>query len=540
MSANWKDIVRNDLKTHKRNKESKDLGVIDPRNAFGLAPVYPPGMLPRLFEDFVTDNVANWGGDPTAYAVGFLAMHCSVLHASVKVQTNPNVDNWRNPNDFALIVGKTGDNKSGLWRDLTKHQKDWQTAMSRAQAQSSRQQPLAFLQNCSVEGMMNQIATNRGERLCVGSEEAMDFYAGAAAHRGDSGAQTMSNTVCTVYDGGIYTKALVKKTITIPEALATLIMTTVDDNITGWKEFQTMIRTGLMARHSIGVINNPQLPNKSKAIPGANDAMGEFMIKLRGLKDMRLRLPRELHERWDGYVARRQIRNRDMAQLKDDSAGVIAYCRKYELRVMSIASIFQLYDFIAGGQLEFTPMEVPATEHDDKMSGGFKIVKMVDISESNLKRAVAFFEKFLIPQQAHFYKVAEGMSEFGMELTNWLAHRVVNDEPDDPHGRELSRNELTYKGPASLRGSPTDERKEKHKRWIRALMDHGFIEPWEHPKQRVTRRFKEDTELPWYKIRPEVFEFFRDEESMEWLREHDRKLKEQLSVFKKAEDGLDI
>ncbi len=525
MSANWREILNADIKATAKfavndPQTPTDLGVINPRDAFASAPPYRFGMLPQLYEDYVTDNVASWGGDPAPYMVAFAAMNASVLHATVRVQTNPlKPENFRNPNDFALLVGKTGDNKSGMWRDLTKHQKEWQLAMTRAQASTQRQQPSVFMQNGSVEGMMMQIANNKGERLCVGAEEAMEFYGGVASYKGESAAQAMSSAVCTVYDGGIYTKALVKKTVTIPEALATLIMVTVDENLTQWKEFDRMVQTGLMARHSIGVVSHPQERDPSKTIPGAGKAMAEMMIKLRGLKDVRLQLAEGAVQRWLTYVKKREEMNNEMAQLRQ-SPGLVAYCRKYELRIFTLASIFQLYDFIEEGQLQFSPIEVPAAEHDDKMSGGFKIVKLIDISEDNLVRAVRFFEKFLIPQQAHFYKVAAGMTEFGPELVNWLAARIVNDDPNDPHGREISRNNLTHRGPASLRGGSNEAMDEKRRRWVKALLDHGFIEPWEKPLKspRPGRKLKAEDEQPWYKLRQEVFEFFENDESMAWLR----------------------
>lgn len=545
MSADWDEtaeLMRARIKaagkfaTNDPTPSTEDLGVINPRDAFASAPPYRFGMLPQLYEDYVTDKVANWGGDPAPYMVAFAAMNASVLHASVKVQTNPlEPENFRNPNDFALLVGKTGDNKSGMWRDLTKHQKDWQEAMSRAQASSVRQQPSVFMQNGSVEGMMMQIANNRGERLCVGAEEAMEFYSGAAAHKGENSVQAMSAAVCTVYDGGIYTKALVKKTVTIPEALATLIMVTVDENIAQWKEFNKLVQTGLLARHSFGVISNPQPRDGTKSVPGAGKRMSEMMIKLRGLKDVRLVLAEKAIPRWMAYVAKREDMNNEMALLRQ-SPGLVAYCRKYELRIFTLASIFQLYDFIEGGQLEFSPIEVPAAEHDDKVSGGMKVVKVIDISEDNLVAAVRFFEKFLIPSQNHFYKVASGMTEFGPELVTWLSARIINDDPNDPHGRELSRNNLTHRGPAALRGGSNEAMDEKRRRWVKALLDHGFIEPWEHPNQRPGAKFKADDEKPWYKLRSEVFEFFHDDESMAWLRAIDSKAR--MREDKLGPDGV--
>ena len=39
--------------------------------------------------NYVDDAVASWGGDKGAYACAFMAMHCSVLHSSVKIEHEP-------------------------------------------------------------------------------------------------------------------------------------------------------------------------------------------------------------------------------------------------------------------------------------------------------------------------------------------------------------------------------------------------------------------------------------------------------------------
>jgi hypothetical protein len=539
-SPDWRELMRSEIRASRKfgnNEpitEKQDTGVLDPRDVFKKAPLYTPGMLPQLYEDYVSDNIGAWGGDKAAYAVGFLAMHCAVLHASVKVQTNPKKhDVWRNPNDFALVVGKSGDNKSGLWRDLTRHQRDWQSAMTRAQSTMTRTRTsgiptMAFLQNCSVEGMMNQIVDNRGERLCIGSEEAMDFYGSAGAHRGESAISAMSNAVCAAYDGGVYSKRLVGKLITVPEALGTLIMVTVDDNIAGWKDLGAMISSGLMARHTIGMITRPEPRNHDMLVPDADKRMSEFMIKLRGLRDVRLMIAPDAQARWFDYIEQREGMNKNMAELKE-SPGLLAYCRKYDLRVMSLATIFQLYEFIEGGQLAFLPQEVDAPETADHDKLGKKVIKLVDISLENMKRAVNFFEKFLIPTQDHFYKSVEGASEFSMELINFLSYHITNDDRGNPNYRDLSRNDLTYRGPTSMRGAVTDARKLRHKRWIRALLDHGFIEVWDKPGARPLKRAREEDEMQWYRIRLELYEHFKDDASLKWLQQHDQAVKVQMA-----------
>jgi Protein of unknown function (DUF3987) len=500
----------------------EDDGVTDPRKQFDKAPAYAlgEGLLPQVFEDFVQDNCASWGGDPAVYATGFLAMHCAALDASVKVQTNPyKPDIYRNPNDYALILGKTGENKSGAYRDMTKYQAEWQKAISRAHLGKRGARKAVFMQATSSEALFNQIVDNQGSRLLMGSEEGMSIYEGIASHHRDASASQMSNALCAAYDGGMFLKRLAKDKapIEIPEALATLISVTVIEKIAEWKAFPAMIESGLMARHTVGMIAHPLPRDASRLIPGADKAMADVMLALRGLKDVRFIPDKEAATRWLRYVELRESRT-NRAEGARLSPGWTAWLRKYELRIMSLATIFQAYEFIAGGQRDYDAQEVPSTEEDaSKDSKATKVVKTVELSESSILRAVRFFEDFLSPTQEYFYGIAQGVTEFQDELINFIARRVTTDDPNDPEARIISRNRLTWGGPYAIRGKAAGVQ-EAQRRWCKALLDHGIIEVYE--KGGKPSRYPED-QAKWYKVRDEVFSHFSSEEDRDWLSSHD-------------------
>jgi len=501
------------------------LDVIDPRDAFKEAPKYVPEYLPQIFNDYVQDCVASWGGDPGCYACSFMAMHAGLLHSTVKMNTNPlKPDNLKNPNDFSLILGKSGEAKSGMFKDLTRHQAQWQQAMIRAQTRNvisgnRAHPPMCFLQNASIEGMFLQIADNKGERLLMACEEAMQFYDGAALHHKENAANAMSNAVCAAYDGGMFSKRLVNKLYSIPEALATLIMTTVIDKVTNWKGFSAMIDSGLMARHTISVIAHPQLRDPAGLVPGADEAMGQIVLKMRSFRDMRFVLSPEAAGKWLDWTARRERANLELVTMKAP-AGFINWWRKYDMRVMTCAMILQSYDFIAGGEVDCERKTIPRTEEDSINDHEARIMKTVEISYPNLQRAVRFVGGYLARMQEFFYKVAAGVSEFGDELMNFIAYRVTCDDPNYPEQRILSRNDLTHRGPACLRGGITPERKGQHCRWIQALLDHGFVEVYEHPGRRHLKQPRQPNEERWFKVRDEVFRYFSSDADRNWLRAH--------------------
>ena len=500
-------------------------GILDPRDQFRELREYLPEHLPAIFNAYVDDAIASWGGDPGAYACAFIAMHVGVLHSSVKMNTNPlKPNNWRNPNDFSLTLGKSGANKSGMFKDLTRHQESWQKAMTRAAAKvaSTRRQhpPMCFLQNASIEGMMLQVADNQGDRLLLGSEEAMSFYDGAGMHHKDNAVNAMSNAVCTVYDGALFSKRLVNKVITIPEALATLIMATTIDKITGWKSFAPMVDAGLMARHTVGVLVHPREADQTKLIPKAEEAMGDMLLKMRGMRDIRFVLAPDAREPWLGFRKAKEAANNEL-EANGAKPGLVAWARKYDMRIMSMAVVLQTYDYIAGGMMEHTEVQVPATEADaGKTDDGMKPMRTVVISRDNLSRAIDFVEGYLYDVQEHFYAVADGVTEFGSELLNFLAYRITKDEPDNPECRVIGRLDLTSKGPAVCRGAVTPALKETHNRWIQALLDHGYVEVYDHPRARRESKHRRDCEERWFKVRDEVFEYFNTEEDRSWLRAH--------------------
>src|SRR4030095_8749073 len=115
-----------------------ELGVTDPRNQFENAPSYEFGKLPEVYEDYIRDNIAEYGGDPAAYACAFLAVICGVFHCSIEMQTRPSRNNWKAPNEHSLTLGSSGSNKSGMFKDLTKFQLLWQEAIIRASARTGK------------------------------------------------------------------------------------------------------------------------------------------------------------------------------------------------------------------------------------------------------------------------------------------------------------------------------------------------------------------------------------------------------------------
>ncbi len=507
-------------------------GVIDPRNAFARAPKFEwESQLPKPYEAYVKDCVAAWGGDPGPYACAFLAMHCAVLDASVVVQTNPTKpNNWRNPNDFSLTLGRSGQKKSGMFKDITRFQAQWHRAQSMAASRSvgkgPKFRPMLFLQSASIEGMMRQIVDNKSERLLVGSEEAMAFYAGAAAHRRDDAARVMASDVCAAYDGGNYAKRLVKEILDIPQCLSTLVMTTVFEKFVGWRDFNTVMGDGLWARHTVGLVAYPESPNPEAVNHEAEKELGVYLLKMRGMRNYRFVLSPEAGEKWLVFRDNKEKAIEDMAEL-GDSEGLELWCRKYDMRIMSMATIFQMYEFIDGGMTACTETPMPMTESDKVQEA--KVQRTVTISTANLSRAIAFVEGYLYDVQEYFYKVARGVTQWGPELINFMAYRIAikNTENDE---RILSRNDLTYSGPSKCRGSVTPELKETHKSWLDALLDHGFVEPHQKATGYNAKKPRADNEYAHYRIRDEFYEFFSGVETLQWAAQHDAELKAKMKA----------
>lgn len=507
--------------------------VVDPRDPFANPPQYIPEALPDIFEEWVTTKIAEWGGDRGVYASAFIAMHCSVLSDTVKMQTNPGVDVWKAPNDFSLILGKTGQNKSGAWKDITQNQRGWQEAMSRSNAKQVRNKrahvEMSFLQATTIEGMMAQIADNKGGRLVVGSQEMMTFYGSAAAHRKEDAISQMAHTVCAVYDGDSYNKRLVNKTYSIPAALATIIGATTLDSVMKWKGLETLISSGFMARHTIGIMGNNETQDKSKVVPGALDKHAEIMIKMRALTNVNLVLSDEATEKWEAYKVKKEAQIAHMDDT-DVNEGLLAWDRKYQMRIMSAASIIQLYEFIEGGQKDCEESVLAMTEADlDKMDASeTKVLRTIRISEESLRRAVKLVMGYLRRAQEHFYGVATGVTEFSKELVGFVAKRLTEDDPADPSSRHILRRELANNGPTRLRWGSIEERRDKACRYIRCLLENGYIEVYEPPNQRKMMKFKQEWEMPHYKMTDAFFQFF--EPHRLWFSAHHR---ERMETMKK-------
>jgi Protein of unknown function (DUF3987) len=493
-----------------------DLGVIDPRDQFDNAPEYQFGQLPGFYEDYMLDNMAEYGGDPAAYACAFLPMACSVLHTSVEMQTRPGKPNWRNPNEHSITLGRSGDNKSGIFKDLTKHQDEWQTAMLKASIGKKKQAvPQTMLQNGSAEGVLRQCSVNNGERILVANDEAMSFFMGTGAHHQGAGTSIMTDLVCKLYDGSSYYKALVKGSYNIPKLLGTLIMATTTDKLSGWEDFDVMITSGAMARTSVGIISHPVKRSKSMARPGAAAAMEAALLRLRGLRDCRFTLEPAAHEPWSDYIDQREDSNAAMAEARE-TAGLTEWCRKYDTRVMSLATVFQAIEFTNEAMDNFEPYEIPKTaEEEDKVGGGAaRQGKLIQITYENLARAIEFVDGFLFRTQKYFYTIAEGVSEFGPELRNWVAARLNLHTPDGDN--VITRTDLVHRGPNSIRfkGGVTEGAKAKASRWVRALLDHGYIEVYrpEGARQFRVPRLEEDEAN--FRIRDAFFTHFSDEATM--------------------------
>lgn len=498
-------------------QRSRGSGVVDPRDYFVEVPKYTFGQLPEVYENFVADACAAWGGDPGAYATMFLPLVCSALHSTVKVNTNPlKPEVLRNPNEHAMPLAKSGENKSGMLKDLTRHLVQWQKAMPKAPPTAkgrARFMPRITLQMASVEGAVRQIVDNRGARLTLTSEEGMGLLRGAGAHRGTGANDAVNHLITTAHDGGMYSHRLVNELVEIDECLATLMLVGVFTDMVGWDGFAKFVSSGAAARFSFGLIAHPTRRDSSKLIKGAEAAMHETLGKVRALRHVEFRMGAACAERWERFVEAKEGKIRDMVE-REDTDGLINWCRKYDIRIMSMAVALQAIKFIGDGAC--------TTEHVTTREGNVEVSYVrttVEITEETLAEAVAFVEGYLLGLQDAFYQLASGVSEFGKELLHFLAYRVTRDEPDNPACRVIERKYLTLKGPASVRGAPEGEREEKGNRYIKALLSHGYIEVFDHPQARNERRVRKDYEERWFKVRDEVFEYFGSEGDGGWLKE---------------------
>lgn len=516
-----------------QRKNIDELGVVDPWDNFKSAPEFEMGhgILPKVYERYTQDRMAEFGGDPSAYACAFLAMHVGVLHTSVEMQTRPNMKHiWRNPNEHSLTLGKSGVNKSGMLKDLTRHQQAWMLAMSKGA--SKRKGPIVrpLLTQGSVEGVFRQIYENKGERLVISNDEAMSFYQGSGSHHSAGALSVTSDLICHMYDGSPYTKRLVndRNSYDIDKCFGTMLMATVFENLSGWDGFAELVRRGAMARTTVGLITRNLPRDATKLIPSADADMEHALLRLRSLRDCRFALEPKAARAWSTFIDAREAFNTEMVEMREPE-GLVNWCKKYDMRIMSIATVLQAYDYTSVEEAARTHDLFDVPQEPDKVGGDEpRQGKLVAITFENLSRAIDFESGFLMQTQRHFYEVAQGAAEFGPELKNWIAHRVATDEPDNPDSRIISRNELTNSGPSNVRakGNITDVVKEKQSRWIRALLDYGFVEVYEHPKQRKLKQVRVEEGERWYKLRDEVFIKFKDR--VDQLREHDSELQGRL------------
>jgi len=547
IKGNWRKVNGERIKREGRIEQAPkadddSLGVIDPWNTYGYAPTYRMGTLPKFYEDYLQDNIAEYGGDPAAYACAFISVICGVLHGTIEMQTRPNKkENWRNPNDHSLTLGKSGANKSGMFKDLTKHQTKWQQALLNAAPgvkKRGQQPPMLLLQNGSVEGVLRQMFDNKGERLILANDEAMSFFTGAGAHHNKDGVSLVSDAVCNMYDGVAYYKRLVdeRKSYTIPKMLGTLIMATVYDNITNWDDFPNLIQKGMFGRMTIGLVSQPIKRDAKLLIPGADKVMGDTLFRLRALRDVRFVLEPEAADVWSDFIDQKEESNAELDASKE-SQGLVNWCKKYDMRIMSMAVALQACDFVEGSMMNFEPFDIPKTREDeDKVgSGGDGVArqgKSVSITYENLEKAIDFVEGFLYKTQEYFYGIAEGAAEFDMELKNWVARKVTLEAQSPGENRHYTRNMLTNSGPSSVRArnGMTPAIKAKQTAWIRALLDYGFIEVDNDKKAKQPGR--PEDEAANYRIRNEFFQKFAGPERIAKLQLHDETIQTKLAALR--------
>ncbi len=522
-AANAERIARGEVIPEDKRKRGD--GVINPRDPLSGVPRYLPGQLPKVFEEFVADALSAWPGDAGTYACGFLSTTCGVLHSSVKMNTNPDKPLvLRNPNDHALIFGKSGDNKSGLLRDLMRRQEKWHADAARhRQATSPKGKrgdigSRVMLQRTSVEGALAQITDNKGERLILTTEEAMGLLKGAGAHRGAGAVDAVNDLMTSTYDGGVYSKRLVGKTWDIPECLGTFTMVGIFDEMANWEGFPDAVRSGAMSRVTVGLFGHSAAPDRTQRIEGAQDRWFDVLDKLHALRNVTFRLSSEATQRWFAFTAKKEAANKLM---EDDGErdGLVKWAKKYDMRVMSMAVAFQAIEFVEGGQVDCVEAVITSPASDESKVEEPKIARTVTITEANLVAAAKFVEGYLFEVQRVFYERAAGITEFGAELVNFMAYRLTSDDPSDPGSRVMSRDSITYNGPRRMRGAVTPERKEQHKRWVQALLDHGFVEVYEHPNARKLKVPRKDCEERWFRMRDEFYEAFEGEHRA-WAKEH--------------------
>ncbi|MDM0018183.1 DUF3987 domain-containing protein [Variovorax saccharolyticus] len=528
---NIKLVVNNEIQDELSAEQQIKVGnIVDPRFRLDGAPVYKYGQLPKKVENYIKNCIASWGGDSGAYVCAVPAVFSSLLSNTVLTQTNPLAPNkWRIVNDFTCSVGDTGVKKSGVFKDMTLFQREWDEIISRNKTEETKDHPtVAFLQTASLEAMLDQLEDNKGEPLMIGCDEAFMFYDGAGAHHQDKGNDMMSHMVCSLHDGVRFRKRLRTKMYDIANLRGSLVMATTLDNFRGWKALPKMITSGMMGRHTFGLITRNNFKNRdtSGLLPSAERELRELFNTIRSLKNYRFVLAEDAHKAWFRYEEMREAATAELAI--DGKKGLAAWCGKYETRVLTIAQLFQVCEYIEAGKKDHVSEPIEAGK------GAMIEIRTVQISRANLKRAIDLHEGFLYDTQEFFYNAVSAESEFGEEIINLYSRLVANKMTS------ISRDDLAgSKGPNCLRGAITQDLIEKRKRYVRIVMAHGAVEP-DHEGGRSFKNPRADDECANYVIPPEFHLKFSSEADQRWFGEHYAKLSARLDKnFKRRVLTLD-
>jgi len=527
--------AREQVREYTTEQRDAALGIdpIDLRNKIAAAPAYKAeGLLPKVFENYVTDCLAQYGGDRGSYAAGFTPQAVGAMHESVKMQENPLApENWSCPNEFVLLLSASGDDKSGWFKDLMRAQAARQSelidifkAMKKAKPRFKGRVAACMVTSGTIEGFVRQLEANdSAERLMGASDEAMGLFRGAAAHHKQGGIDMLAAIVAKMYDGDAYIKPMANETIIVPHMLATLVTATVIERMAEWEELSALIDAGVMARFNVGAINPRNLvkANRDDLKAGARDALFAVLNHIRAMRDVQFVLEPAVHDRWLAYIERRKEKNEAMAK-GGATKGLVLWCKKFSKRIMSTAVALQVYEDFANHTRPVMeePISAKASEGGTNAEQATsaevqRTLKTFYVSTANLDRAIKLFEGFLYRTQAFFYKLAQGQSEFGMEIRNYVAKMVTNGIT------HVSRNGLTYSGPNSIRadnGGITAEVKEKQGRWIAALLDHGVIVV--DPDRLRGKRLANERDAKWFCINPTLHTMYDEGFRAELAAEH--------------------
>ncbi|MEJ8825626.1 DUF3987 domain-containing protein [Variovorax humicola] len=452
--------------------------IVDPRDDNLLAPSYGtgpdqlPGLMPKVYEDFIRDRCHLWGCDPALYTAPFLAVHAGCLHSSVRVQTNPHVPNSDvNIADFALLVGGTGVNKSGPHKDLMVFIKGEDKVLQiseelELQKDTKRVYKKTYwISTASIEMLVQQQSENRGFPLNVATDEFYNFLNGAVTHHAKNGYTDLSEFLNTLFDGGSYKKKLKDKGN--PEVYAaslhtSMLCATTIDRLKLWEHFEMALVDGFLGRLtiSVGTRANTWPANPRMSVPGAEPAFHAVLKEMLGLRDYVLVLDDSVRTRWIAFVNKKLEQNLELE--RDRKFGLLAWNSKYEKRLMRLAAVFQLYKYIEGGKLDHRDLEIV-----DKVDGRRK--RRVLIRLETMLEAVAFHEQVLLKQQEYFHEVSILQNDFH-EPTLHLFWKIL------ARGlTEVKRDDLVGSSGHRMFRGHTKDKEALRNRFINFLFNMGFI-----------------------------------------------------------------